>query len=298
MLPLHTICKTFAFVAFSSLVFISCSDHSKKEIEIIKALNEGIENSNLAISAESIEVLTSLQSKLNERGSEERAKVWFPKAEKVQQLSKDIFDYIENIKLKFKDSSINGTELFEKLKSYREQVLKVDQKITNEFEKYLPLFTKSIDSSKNDSEKLFKDYFRNTSSEAVIAMLNKIENNVRVNELKLITYCNEQVGLIILDCGSGIASVVITNSLVFKPKDRIEITAGIILFDKRFDPRVFIYDKAIDRKDDGFAHYKLRAPSKPGKYYVPVKINYTDQNGRQQTIQKEIEYTVANIQEQ
>ena len=51
-------------------------------------------------------------------------------------------------------------------------------------------------------------------------------------------------------------------------------------------------------KDDVIAHYKLKAASRPGKYYVPVKINYTDQNGKQQTVQKEIEYTVAKIQQQ
>jgi len=46
----------------------------------------------------------------------------------------------------------------------------------------------------------------------------------------------------------------------------------------------------------GVAVCNLKARAKPGKYYVPVKIIYYDQDGRKQSIQKEIEYTVANIQ--
>jgi hypothetical protein len=56
--------------------------------------------------------------------------------------------------------------------------------------------------------------------------------------------------------------------------------------------------RIVALKGNALAVYKLKAPSKPGKYYVPVKINYTDQDGSQQTVQKEIEYTVANIQKQ
>jgi hypothetical protein len=298
MLPLHITFKIFAFVAISSLVFISCSDHSKKDIELIKALNEGLESSNRAICTESIEALTSLQSKLYEFGSVERAQVWFPKAEKIQQLSKDIFDYIENIKQKIGDRTVNSSILFDKLKLYREQILEIDQKIANEFEKSLPVFTSSIDSSKNDSERLFKDYFKNTSSEAVIAMLNKIENNVRINELRIITFCNENVGC--LDCGPHYAfgAIAIQSSSIVESGEQLEITAGMGYFTVEPTPEIFIFGRPVKIQEDGAVHYKIKAPLKSGKYYVPVKINYTDQNGRKQSIQKEIEYTVANIQEQ
>lgn len=298
MFSLHTTRISLAFAILFLIVLSSCSNNSKKENEVIKALNEGIENSTDQIRILINDPIESLKGKLQEMPSKERAQVWYPKAEKIQQLSSDISGYIENIKRKIKDTSINSAELFDKLKQYQEQVLQVDPKIGNEFQKSLPVFTRTIDSSKNDQEELFKNYFRNISSESVLAILNKFQNNIKINELKLVTFCNDQVGRIIIDDGYSIASIVIANSMVFNPEDTIEITAGMIAFNKSFNTRVFIYQKEFDATEDGFVHHKFRVPSKPGKYYIPVKINYTDPNGRQQTIQKEIEYTVANIQKQ
>ena len=83
-----------------------------------------------------------------------------------------------------------------------------------------------------------------------------------------------------------------------QPGEQIEITSGIGSFDSRPDPKVFVYGKQIPLNEHAFAVFKFKAEKKPGKYYVPVKIKYTDQNGRKQSIQKEIEYTVANIQQQ
>jgi len=80
--------------------------------------------------------------------------------------------------------------------------------------------------------------------------------------------------------------------------ERIEIFAGVGEFRSDMKCEIFIYGKQVNIKDNAVAHYRLKAASTPGKYFVPVKINYTDQNGARQSIQKRIEYTVANIQEQ
>ena len=297
MLPLHTTVKSVAFGFSFLLIFTSCFNDSKKHDEIVKALNESIENSNKWLEISTNDILTSLRNKIEEPVSSERAKVWYPRAEKIQQLSKELFNYIENLKQRIKDTSINSLELFERLKKYREQLFHVDSNIKKQFEKSIQIFTQSIDSSEEDHQKLFEGYFKNVSSESAIAMLNKLQSNIRFNEMRFITFCNEHVGIMeIVDY--GVTYFTILNSNVFKPRDTVEITAGIIVFDKRYHSKVFVYDHEIDSEDDGFGHYKLRASSKAGKYYVPVKIKYIDQNGKEQTVQKEMEYTVANMQQQ
>lgn len=296
MLPLHTTFKSLAFALFI-LFLASCSSNPKRDIEIVKALNESIESSNKMLSISIMDEMISLRDKLEEPGSTERAKIWYPRAERIQQLSKDVFDYIENRKNEISTISIKSSELFEELENYQKQILQVDSKITNEFRKSIKLFIGSIDYSNKGQEELFKDYFKNIPYESMIALLNKLQNNIKINELKIITFCNEHVGR--MDGGVyGIASVVTQSSMVLRPKDTIEISAGILTFDKRFNPKIFIYEKEIDTRGEGFAFHKIRVASRPGKYYVPVKINYTDQNGKTITIQKEIEYTVAHIQKQ
>ena len=298
MLLLHTTLRSIACFVISSLVLISCTNHSKQDVEVIKALNESIESSNRFLAASIAEALISLNSKLNDPCTSERAKVWSSKANKIQELSKDLFDHLENIKQKIKDSPVRSEEIFEKIKNYQKQILQVDPKITDQFQQSLKVFTLGIDSSTNHQEKLFQEYFKNASATSTIALLNKLQNNIRFNEERIITFCNEHVVCMIDWITNVNYPFAIQSSTIVMPNESIEITAGLTSFVFNKPPQVYIYDKSIPLNADGFATYKFKVLTKPGKYYIPVKINYIDQDGRQQSIQKEIEYTVANIQKQ
>ena len=299
MIPLHTTVKSIASVLLSVIVFASCSGNSKKDAEIIKALNESIENSNTWIERSSKDYMISFEEKLNNAGSSERAQTWYPKAKKIEQLSNDIVNDIENIKNRLVSKVSFSSELFDKLVEFKKDILSIDPKIDHEFQKSLRLFTKTIDSSTVDQKELFLYYFNNSSTSSALAMLTKFQNSIRVIENKIIVYCHEQVGS---TDGDGlctfISAVAIMNSTIVQPGEQIEITSGVGSFDSRPDPKVFVYDKQIPLNENAIAVFKFKAEKKPGKYYVPVKINFTDQNGRKQSIEKEIEYTVANIQKQ
>ena len=67
---------------------------SKTDLAVIQALTESIENSNKASELSSSYAL-SLQDKLSNPGTHEKAKYWFPKTEKVANISKSAFDFIE-----------------------------------------------------------------------------------------------------------------------------------------------------------------------------------------------------------
>jgi hypothetical protein len=116
-------------------------------------------------------------------------------------------------------------------------------------------------------------------------------------ENKVIMFCHEQVGSNGGPCTFVSALTGISTSFV-QPGEQIEIFSGVGSFDSRPEPEIFVYGKPVRLTENAIAVCKFKAEKRPGKYYVPVKINYTDQNGRRQSIQKEIEYTVANIQEQ
>ena len=98
MLPLHITLKIPAFALLSLTVFTACSSNSKKDTEIIKALNESIENSNTWIERSSNDYMILFEEKVRNAGSRERAQFWYPKAKKIEQLSNDIVNYIETIK--------------------------------------------------------------------------------------------------------------------------------------------------------------------------------------------------------
>jgi hypothetical protein len=158
----------------------------------------------------------------------------------------------------------------------------------------LKLFTKAIDSSKSNQKILFQNYFNDASKISVIAMLNKLQNNIRINEERILTFCHEQIGSTGPSC-TFISAISAQNKSIVQAGEKIEIYAGVGEFRSGMKTEVFIYDKPVRLHDNAIAIYKLKAASKPGKYYVPVRINYTDQDGKEQTVAREVEYTVANI---
>jgi hypothetical protein len=299
MLPLHITFRNLISVSLSLIIiFTSCSDTSKADLAVIKELNESIENSNKSTARNTEDILTSLKEKMSDPGTAEKAQVWYPKAQMIQAISIDAYNYIEEITKEkrfekmFENDSLG---LFEKLADYRNRLLQVDPTITKEFKQSMRLFINEIDSANTNQKGKFKKYFIGVSTEGAKAMLTKLQNNIRLNEQRMIAFCNEQFA--IHHIFHTYSALITQNSSIVQSGDKIEITAGVGAIFTNYNTEVFIYGKPMEIKDDGVAHYKLKAASKPGKYYVPVKINYTDQNGMKQSIQKIIEYTVAAIQQ-
>ena len=296
MLSLHSFFKNLLSALFILIIFASCSDRSKTDLAILKLLDESIQSSNQVLLSSSTDILASIQNKLTDVGTAERAKYWHPKAEKIQKLSKDAFDFIESMKPEVDNNAFR--EVFEKLMDYQNGILQVDSQLTHVFRKSLRLFTKDNDTLKTGQKKLFQSYFNDASDISAIALLSKLQNNIRINEERMLTYCHEQIGIVRFGPCSPDLPIVVQSSTIVQPGEKIEIIAGICSFYTIIEPEVFVYERPIPIRSDGVARSKFIAASKPGKYYVPVKISYTDQEGRQQTTTKEIEYTVAHIQKQ
>jgi len=313
MLPLHTTFRNLIPV-FSYIVILqaSCSEQPTKNLAIIKALDEGLANSNKLLSVSTTDYMLSLKAKLSDHSTYFRATTWYPKAERIQNLSANIYNFIESIKTELSKKSIkesdidavnrffaNGSyQLYDSLMEYKKKVLEIDTLITLEFQHSLVVFTPSIVPATNNKDNFAKVFFGNSSVSAASAMLVRLQNNVRTVELNMVGFCHEQCGKVTFGPCVVDWPIVGMSSSVVQPGEKIEITAGVGSFYSDMDPEVFIYNKKIPLKDDALAVYKLRAASQPGKYYVPIKFIYTDQDGKRQTVQKEIEYTVANIQKQ
>ena len=305
MLPLHTTFRNLFFASSLIIFLASCTDKSKADLKVINALNESIENSNKTVNASTTDVMVSLEEKMHDYSTKERAMVWFPKAQMIQKISKNAFDQIEDIKVKLEkdqNKNINQEDIlnvYNSLINYKSELLLIDPKLTNQYQRYLKIFTRTIDSSSENQIKMFKEYFSGASASSTKAMLTKFQNNIKINEEGMVTFCHDQIGS---TDGYGFYSsttaIISQSSSIVQPGETIEIFSGIGEFSMNYRPAVFVYGKPIPMDVSGIAIYKLKAPAKPGKYYVPLKINYTDQEGRQQTFSKEIEYTVANIEKQ
>jgi gliding motility-associated protein GldM len=304
-----------SFLLATAIAFLfSCTNNSKNNLTVFKALDESLVRSNYLLGISCENTCRVMEDKLNDPSTNYRATVWYAKAMQIQKLSRGVINYIEDLKMElkkeaglteegiFKEGDLNivnrffsknakGEEFFTRLQKYKKDVLAIDDLIMNEFEKTTTLTTKEFDVSKGG--KTFTETFLNevTTIEG-LTMLSKFQNNIRVIESRTILFCREQIPSSerFYEYYNGIVS---QNSSCVKTGEEIEITAGIGAFSSFPKPEIIIGGRKIPIDETGAAISKFKAIGKPGKHFVPVQISYTDQDGNKRTMTKTVEYTIA-----
>lgn len=301
-----------------SLFYQSCADRIKSDLIGYKALDEGLVNSNRAIDRSTIGSLIELEKKLTDPVSREKAAIWYPKAQQIQAFSKSVDTYIDDIKTalkkeagledgggqeSFREKDKNsvmrvftkqdaGKKLLERLKDYRADILSVDSELSKEFgEKFL--LTTAVFDSAIGKQDFTKTFFDDIPAIAAVAMLSKFQNNVKLIENKTIAFCRDKVGYFDGFGFSVYRALAMVSSSRVNAGEEIEVTAGVGAFSKAALPEITIDSKKIALDDIGAAVYRFKAPKTAGKYTMPIQIDFVDQEGRKQTISKNIEYTVV-----
>lgn len=78
---------------------------SSEILNAFKVVNRSIDTSNKVIAEKNAVTYESFDAELKDPQTKAKAEVWAPKAQKVKQLSADLYAYIEDLKLKMKQNS-------------------------------------------------------------------------------------------------------------------------------------------------------------------------------------------------
>jgi len=278
----------------TSVAFIySCSNNSNN-IAAFKALDEGLTNSNKLIDRSTETIYKSLEDKLSDPGTAQKAQIWYPKADMIKKLSTGITDYIENLKADVRKettlSNAKAAALYKQLTNYKGDLMNIDSAMTDEFEKNIVITTISFDTIQTSQKDFAKNFFHTISMETVISILSKFQNNIKISENRMINFCNSQISIAWIHDWPG--PLVEINSKYVKLGDEIEITAGISSFLSYPGTEISINGMPVPINYNGVGIYKFKT-TKSGKHFIPIKLSYTDQDGKKQTIDKIIDYTVA-----
>ncbi len=286
-------------------------------------LHKSLESSILLINKSSENFYYELDNKQYFPATTYKAQIWVPKSKRVYELTKELFNYIEGLKTELKkqsstkkDSSeksyygedkqvvkrlfINqkkGNELKNKIMEYRARLLCCDSMIRKEFAEVVSAVTQKLDTSELDKD--FSEYFsQKINIGEALLLLTKLQNNIKVVENQLISFCNLHVAdnRFITESYSQYAVIVGQSSSIVKPKETIVITSGVGSFTRNLDLNFIIAGREVKVNDYNQAVYKFKASLKSGKHFVPVVISYTDQDGKKQIIEQTIEYTVSNCE--
>lgn len=291
---------------------------SSEILNAFKTINKSMENTNTTVGKSTDAIMTSLEQKAKDSASAEKARTWLGKAKVAQSETKSLFDFIQGLKeeileaaggnkndpnQKFKEDNLDiatrimvekgkGKDLLKRLSEFKNKLLKgIDPKIDSAFGTSLPIDLDIPKSSSKAAKTWEGAYFHMVPTVAALTMLTKFQNDVKTSENRVIAFCHEQVGKVevVFDTYNAIIG---QSSNYLMPGQELEITAGVGAFSKKALPEITIGGQRVAVGEDGAARTKL-AGGGVGSRSVPVRIVYTDQDGKKQTIEKNIEYTVG-----
>ena len=310
--------KRFPALVVFIFIFSSCANHSKNDLSAFRTTEDGLSRSSEIIHNQTEILYKNLENKLADPSTHLQGLIWQPRANYIKQLSSEMINYIKELKSNLiKETGVKnnndedvlkeddmkavkrifakqdkGQELFEKLNKYKADMLAIDERMRSVFQNREVLITKTFDSSKATGKDFVAQFFDDIPAVAAIAMLSSFENNVRIMESEFVTYCSYQ-SCNIIEHYDLFEPIIGMSSTCVKGGDIVEISAGIGAFSSAANPAITINGLTVAADRNAVAIYKFKTPLKIGKYFVPVKIEYTKPDGTKKTVTQNIKYTVA-----
>jgi hypothetical protein len=296
-------CRTFLLLGLLSSFLFGCTAKSTTSEELIKYLDKSLENSKLLVNKSTETMLVDLEEKAKDPATSFRGKIWLAKAGMIREYSNEMYRQIEDLKKKLMSRSINNNiplnsvtnidqeikKVKDKLKTYNNNLLAIDPGLNSAFSNYVSF-------AGNDSSGFIvypiNLFSTNITVSEAIHLLNQFENNIKNTENRMVQFSNNKVSstIMFIDTYSAIIAI---NSMRSEPGAKLEVIAGMGVFSKKSNPEVYINGKLFPISEDGAVHYKFSASQNTGKYNIPVRIIYTDEIGKRETIEKNVEYSVV-----
>jgi gliding motility-associated protein GldM len=278
---------------------------SAEIINAFKVVDNSLKSTNSLVNQSTETILKSLEDKLKDEKSSVKAAIWKPKADAAISLTKKLNDELEAFKMSmmkaggydpangkstFKEDNVDiATRIMEKeggskkleqlLAEYKKAILAIDPAIATEFGKNLPLATEVPASN-----------FRMMPTVAALTMLSKYQNDVKTTENKVVNFCHNQVGQVVVRF-DAFEPIVGSSSNYLFPGQELQITAGLGAFSSTKKPTVIINGSNIPLDAKGIATSKFKVGSTSGS--VKVKVDYLDQDGIPQSKTIDVPYTVG-----
>ena len=293
---------------------------SSEILNAFKTIDQSLSNANVIIQKKNDEILKSLQRKLADPKTAEKAAIWAPMADKAHALSDAIYNHIQTLKQDLKVESrlkkVDGKEVFNeddleastrlflkgkdpkgkdllnRLTQFKKDLGEIDPALAKEVLPNLPLDL-SIPISNNMASKSdwAYAYFNMTPTVASLAILTKFQNDIRNSESQVVEYCHRQIGEVelIYDQFNAFAA---SNSQYLMSGEELIITAGVGAFSSAAKPTISVDGTVIPITADGSATYKSTAGA-PGLNSKRVRISFIKPDGETAIVEKIVNYTVG-----
>ena len=303
-------------IMYLVLTAILALNVSAEILEAFKTVDTSLKNSTGSINKSNDMLYKSLEDKLADPQSHEKAAYWQPRALEAQKLSASMAQYIDELKQKlkegaglkivegnesFKEDNLDastrlfetngkGPELEKKLMDYKESMMKIDSSIRSKFQNNFPV---TVDVPKGQEGKVrsfTSTYFHMTPTVAALTMLSKFQNNIKNAENQIVTHCHNQIGQVIVHMDK-VGILVGQTSNYLMPGQELTVTAGVGAYSSSSNPRISINGSGTN-VIDGRSTYKTTV-SGSGEHSISVNVVFRDENGKDVQKSETVKYIVG-----
>ncbi|MFS8083354.1 MAG: gliding motility protein GldM [Ginsengibacter sp.] len=309
-------------VMYLVLTAILALNVSNEVINAFRVVDKSLITSNANISTSNETLYKSLEAKLTEPQSAEKAKVWEPKAMQAKKYSDDMMAYMDGLKLDLKkaadlkmrwdsekkdsvedyrfdnldastrlfETNGKGEELRKRLDEYKANMLNIDPEIRKQFETNFPVNTVPPLSLEGKQKDFTQTFFHMTPTVAALTMLSKFQNNIKNAESQIVTYCHNQIGAVEVHMDQ-VGILVGQNSNYLMPGQQLQITAGVGAYSSSAAPTISIGGNNVP-VSGGQGTYSTTVNG-AGEHTLNIVVNFKDENNKQVTKNMEVKYTVG-----
>ncbi|HXR84581.1 MAG TPA: gliding motility protein GldM [Hanamia sp.] len=309
-------------VMYLVLTAILALNVSNEVINAFKVVNNSLITSNNNISASNNTLYKSLEEKLTQPESKEKAAIWEPKAMQAKKLSDDMNNYINGLKAdllkaadlrmkydeKTKDSvqdyrednldastrlfetNGKGEELKQRLDQYKKEMLNIDPSISAQFANNFPVNTTPPPSQEGKQKDFTQTFFHMTPTVAALTMLSKFQNNIKNAENMVVTYCHSQIGAVQVHMDQ-VGVIVGQNSSYLMPGQQLTVTAGVGAYSSSVKSNISINGQPVNMVN-GQGQYTTTV-SGAGEHTVQISGSFIGEDGKPVPIHQTVTYTVG-----
>jgi gliding motility-associated protein GldM len=303
-------------IMYLVLTAILALNVSAEILNAFKVVDSSLQKSNTSIEESNKTLFKSLEQKMAKPETAEKANYWAPRAKKAQELSKVLYDKIEQYKdsllrasgydpangaTTYKEDDLEaatrlfivngkGPQLLADLTKLKADLLAIDPEVGKEFATKLPIDISIPPSTTGSNNSWEYNYFHMTPTVAAVTILSKFENDIKNAENQIVTYCHNKIGAVEVIYNKSVALVSQSSDYVM-PGQKIKVKAGVGIFSSAAAPRITIGGQTF-AATQGFAETEMDAGG-AGVHSLPVTIVYKGQDGKDVTVQDKVEYTVG-----
>jgi hypothetical protein len=261
----------------------------------LQAINEGFEISTRVLDTNCDTTVSALIHGSRDLTDQYLAVRWQPIVAKATLMARQAADYIDILQNELKDTHVITDEhiktLFDRLIHYKQSLpglfrILQSQSDFKYVEQSLPELYKSLAilphypvyAMSGSNYSVWKDSTFDGDEALTRLALTKLKHDLILSAYQIIQFTRNEIA----EFGEAFTkfdAIAALSANVVKPGDSIQVTSGIGSFRTELEPIITIGDKRVAQCDNAVAIRTIKAPPKPGKYSIPVRIEYTKPDG-------------------